>query len=340
MRITLGRTGIETPQNAFGALPLQRIGTSEAVRLLHKARDGGMTFFDTARAYTDSEEKLGTAFDGSWNGLFVASKTMARTPEGVRADLETSLRTLKTDCIDLYQLHCVPRCWRPGDGTGMVEELLAAKAAGKIRHFGVTAHLVAVAEECVESGIYETLQFPFSCLADDREQALVRRCAEVGVGFIAMKGLAGGLLRRSDAAMAWMRTFPNALPIWGIQRESELDEWLRYMSDPPDMTPELAEVIARDRKELSGRFCRGCGYCMPCPQGIQINNCARTSLLLRRMPSQTWLTPEWQAEMAKIETCTRCGRCAARCPYGLDTPALLRDNWEDYRRVLSGATSL
>ncbi len=336
--IPLGRTGITPPRNAFGALPVQRVPTSDAVRLLRRARDGGMTYFDTARAYSDSEEKLGRAFGGSWTGLHIATKTMARTPAGVRADLETSLRALKTDCIDVYQFHCAPRCWRPGDGTGMVEELLKAKTEGKIRHIGITAHLIAVAEECAGSGIYETLQFPFSHLATPREEALVRRCADLGVGFVAMKGLAGGLIRRADAAMAYIRQFLGVLPIWGIQRETELDECIRFMDAPPAMNADRAAAIARDREELSGSFCRGCGYCMPCPQGIQINNCARTSLLLRRAPSKAWLTPGWQAEMAKIGRCTHCNRCASRCPYGLDTPALLRANLEDYRRVLSGQT--
>jgi len=263
---------------------------------------------------------------------------MAKTPAAFREQLETSLRTLRTDRIDVYQFHCAPRCWRPGDGTGMVEELLKAKTEGKIRHIGITAHLIAVAEECAGSGIYETLQFPFSHLATPREEALVRRCADLGVGFVAMKGLAGGLIRRADAAMAYIRQFLGVLPIWGIQRETELDECIRFMDAPPAMNADRAAAIARDREELSGSFCRGCGYCMPCPQGIQINNCARTSLLLRRAPSKAWLTPGWQAEMAKIGRCTHCNRCASRCPYGLDTPALLRANLEDYRRVLSGQT--
>ena len=214
--------------------------------------------------------------------------------------------------------------------------MLAAKAAGKIRHICVTSHLVAVAEECVDSGLYDTLQFPFSYLASDREVALVKRCEAANVGFIAMKGLAGGLITRSDAAMAFISQFPNVVPIWGVQRERELDEWLSYMDATPSMTPERWALIERDRKELSGSFCRGCGYCMPCPAGIQINNCARMSLMLRRAPSSAWLTPAWQAEMEKIDHCVNCRRCASRCPYGLDTPNLLRANLADYRRVLAG----
>lgn len=339
--VALGRTGLEVPQNGFGALPIQRIPKADAVRLLRRAFDGGMRLFDTARAYTDSEEKLGAAFGGGLRDRIVlASKTMARTPAEFRAQLDASLRALRTDRIDIYQFHCAPQCWRPGDGSGMYEEMLAARKAGKIRHIGITAHLVGVAEECVGSGLYETIQFPFSHLASDREVALVERCAGAGVGFIAMKGLAGGLITRSDAAMAFVAQFSNVVPIWGIQREAELDEWLSYMRGTPTMTPERAAAIGRDRAELSGSFCRGCGYCMPCPAGIKINNCARTSLLLRRAPSSAWLSPEWQAEMAKIESCTRCGRCASRCPYGLDTPALLKANLEDYRRVLAGETAV
>ena len=172
-QITLGRTGITTPQNAFGALPIQRISKDEAVHLLRKAYDGGMTYFDTARAYSDSEEKVGEAFKGMRDKIFIASKTMARTPEESWEQLETSLKTLGTDYIDVYQLHCVPQCYKPGDGTGMYECLEEAKKQGKIRHIGITAHLIQVAEEIVQSGLYETLQFPFSYLASDREKKLV-----------------------------------------------------------------------------------------------------------------------------------------------------------------------
>ena len=338
--LTLGKTGITVPQNAFGCLPIQRVTLGTAVHLLRSAYDGGMRFFDTARAYSDSEEKVGAAFEGMRDKIVLASKTQAKTVEGFWKDLETSLTLLKTDSIDIYQLHCVPQCYRPGDGTGMYECMEAAKREGQIRHIGITAHKISVAEEAVRSGLYETLQYPFSYLASPKEQELVALCREKNVGFIAMKGLAGGIITNSRAAMAFMADYDNVLPIWGIQREAELDEWLSYMEETPCMTAELAAFIEKERAELAGDFCRGCGYCMPCPAGIQINNCARTSLLLRRAPSAAWLTPAWQAEMQKIDGCLNCGSCASRCPYGLDTPALLRKNRADYQAVLAGQVNV
>ena len=335
-QVVLGRTGITVPQNGFGALPIQRVTKEEAVRLCREAYAGGMVYFDTARAYSDSEEKLGEAFGGMWDKVYIATKTHAKTPEEFWKHLETSLQNLRTDCIDVYQFHCVNQCWKPGDGSGMYEAMLEAKKQGKIRHIGATAHKIQVAFDCVESGLYETMQFPFSYLASKIEIELVKLCKEENVGFIAMKGLAGGLINRSEAAMTYIGQYDNVLPIWGIQREKELAEWLTYMKDTPVMTDEIKAYIEKEQTELSGAFCRGCGYCMPCPAGIMINQCARMSLMLRRAPSKAWLTDEMQAEMKKIENCLNCRQCTKKCPYELDTPALLQKNYEDYKRVLAG----
>lgn len=334
--VTLGKTGIVTPQNAFGALPIQRVDLDTAVRILRKAYEGGMTFFDTARAYSDSEVKLGAAFEGMREKIYIASKTAAKTPEAFWQDLHTTLTNLRTDYLDIYQLHCVGQCYRPGDGTGMYEALQEAKAKGMIRHIGITAHKIGIAEEIVASGLYETLQFPLCYLATERDLALVRSCAEAGMGFIAMKGLSGGLLTNAEACMAFMTQFDHVLPIWGIQRESELDQWLAFFDREPKMTDELQAVIDKDRAELLGNFCRGCGYCAPCTVGIQINQCARMAQLIRRSPSATWLSPEWQAEMEKIDKCVNCGACLKRCPYELPIPELLRKNLTDYRAIVAG----
>ena len=338
--VTLGRTGITVNKNGFGALPIQRIGTDEAVRLVRRAYDAGITFFDTARFYTDSEEKLGAAFDGMREKVILATKTAAANAEEFWEQLATSLHNLRTDYIDIYQFHNPAFCPKPGDGTGLYEAMLTAKAQGKIRHIGITNHRLAVAEEAIASGLYETLQFPFCYLASEQDIALVEKCREAGMGFIAMKAHSGGLITDSAAAYAFAAQYDNVLPIWGIQRERELDEFISYIDNPPAMTGELKALIAHDREELSGDFCRGCGYCMPCPVGIEINNCARMSLLLRRSPSELQLTLEVQEKMKKIENCLHCNQCKSKCPYGLDTPALLAKNYEDYKRVLAGEDSV
>lgn len=333
-KITLGKTGLVIEQNAFGALPIQRVNLEEAVKIIRKAYEGGMTFFDTARAYSDSEIKLGEALVGIRENVIIATKTAATTPEGFWKDLNQSLENLKTDYIDIYQFHWPKQCYKPNDGTGMYECMLEAKKQGKIRHIGITNHSIDIAYEAIECGYYETLMFPFSYLSTEKELNLAKACKEANVGFISMKSLAGGLITNSKAAYAFIRQYDNVLPIWGIQRESELDEFLSYMDHEPQMNEELEAVIKHDQEELMGEFCRGCGYCMPCPVGIQINTCARMSLLLRRSPSASHLSESGQAMMKKIEDCLNCGKCKSKCPYGLNTPELLKRNYEDYKQVL------
>jgi len=334
--VRLGNTGIEVPKNAFGALPVQRVTLEEAVMLLRKAYDGGMRFFDTARFYTDSEVKLGAAFDGMREKVYIATKTGATTVEQFWKDLQTSLQNLRTDYVDLYQFHNPSFCPKPGDGTGLYEAMLEAKAKGMVRHVGITNHRLNIAMEAIQSGLYETLQFPFCYLSTEKDLELVEACKKAGMGFIAMKALSGGLITNAKAAYAYLAQFDNVLPIWGIQRERELDEFLAFMTNPPVMDEEIKAIIEKDRGELLGEFCRGCGYCMPCPVGIEINNCARMSLMLRRAPSKAWLTESWQEKMKLIEKCLHCGRCKEKCPYGLDTPTLLKKNYQDYKEILAG----
>ncbi|MCM1149232.1 MAG: aldo/keto reductase [Butyricicoccus sp.] len=335
IQVTLGRTGLTVSKNGFGALPIQRISRDEAAHLLRKALDAGIDYFDTARAYTDSEEKIGYALSARRGEFTLATKTTATGEEGFWNDLHTSLKNLRTDCVDIYQFHNPAFCPKPGDGSGLYEAMEQARSQGKIRFIGITNHRLAVAREAVESGLYDTLQFPFSYLSSPEEIALVEQCKASGVGFICMKALSGGLIVNSAAAYAFQAQYDNALPIWGVQRESELDEFLSYIDNPPQLTDELRAIIDRDRGELSGEFCRGCGYCLPCPAGIDIPNCARMSLLLRRSPAQGHLTPEGQEKMARIDSCVHCNHCADHCPYGLNTPELLRRNYEDYKTFLN-----
>ena len=334
--VRLGKTGITVNKNGFGALPIQRVPMNEAVRLLHKAFDGGIRFYDTARMYTDSEEKLGQAFLDRRNQVFISSKTGASTAEGFWKDLDTTLTNLKTDHLDIYQFHNPAFCPKPGDESGLYDAALEAKKKGMILHIGITNHRLNVAQEAIDSGLYETLQFPFCYLSGEPELKLLEGCKKKDMGFLSMKALSGGLITNAAAAYAFQAQFPETLPLWGIQREAELDQFLSFVSDPPSMNEELSAVIEKDRSELLGDFCRGCGYCMPCAAGIEINNCARMSLLLRRAPSAGYLTPEWQEKMRKIEDCKHCNSCRKKCPYGLDTPELLKKNYEDYKEILNG----
>ncbi|MBQ8536676.1 MAG: aldo/keto reductase [Clostridia bacterium] len=333
-RITLGRTGITTCKNAFGALPIQRISKEEAKKLLLKAYDHGVTFFDTARAYSDSEEKIGYAMS-HLKDIYIATKTAATTAEAFWQDLHTSLKNLKRDYVDIYQFHTPAFCPKPEDGSGLYEAMLEAKKQGKIRFISITNHRLKVAWEAVESGLYDTLQFPFSYLTGKQEEELVAACEKAGMGYLAMKALAGGLITHTAAAYAFLNQYP-VLPLWGVQKEWQLDQFLAFNENPPALDEEKLAQIQKDRQELAGSFCRGCGYCMPCPAGIQINDCARMSLLIRRAPSQQFLTEDFQKKMAKIDQCIDCGHCKAHCPYGLDTPNLLKENYRDYKEILAG----
>lgn len=339
--VTLGSTGITVNKNGFGALPIQRVTMQHGVHLLRKALDAGITFFDTARKYTDSEAKLGQAFqDIDRSRIYIASKTPAKTADDFWADLEESLKQLRTTYLDIYQFHNPSFCPKPGDGTGLYEAITQAKDQGKVRHIGITNHRLNIAKEAIESGLYETLQFPFSYISGDQELELVKMCQDHNMGFIAMKGLSGGLLTNYQACYAFLAQFNNVLPIWGIQRDAELDQWISCIDNPPRLTPELSALIQQDRLDLSSQFCRGCGYCMPCTVGIEINTCARMIQFIRRSPSQPVLTPAGIAKMHKINDCINCGLCKTRCPYSLDIPTLLRKNLEDFDNILSGRTTI
>ena len=332
--LRIGKTDLIIEQNGFGALPIQRISHEETTVLLHKAVDMGMNFFDTARGYTDSEEKLGNAFHGRWSSLVVASKTPAQNAKSFWEDLTTSLRNLQTDTIDIFQFHNPSFCPKPDGEDGLYNAMLQAKKEGKIRYIGITNHRLDVAHEAVESGLYDTLQFPFSYISGAEELELYNRCVEKGMGFIAMKALAGGLITNAYVASAWISQYSNAIPIWGIQRMSELEEFGDIIHNPPALDETALSIIATDREQLKGDFCRGCGYCMPCPKGIDIRSCARASLLLRRAPTDIILSEKGREMMEKVLLCVNCGLCKSRCPYSLDIPMLIRRNYADYRTML------
>ncbi len=334
-QIKFGGTGLTVSRTGFGCLPMQRVSFDEAKALLRYAYEHGVNFFDTARGYTDSEEKLGYALADVRENIVIATKSGAKTGTELEAHLEDSLRCLKTDYIDIYQFHNTPFVPMPGGADGLYDAALRAKAAGKIRHIGITSHSLERARAAVESGLYETLQFPFNHLSSEGELALAELCAQRNVGFICMKGMSGGLVTNARLPFAFIRQFDNAVPIWGIQRMSEIEEFIALSENPPSLTEELLDGIERDRRELAGAFCRGCGYCLPCPVGIPIHMANRMRELLARSPSQNWLSPAWREGMEKISECTTCGACAKKCPYGLKPFETLPAQLASYRAFLA-----
>ena len=334
----LGKTDLEVNKNGFGALPIQRCSMEESIEILKKAYENGINFYDTAHFYTDSEEKMGNAFeDIPREKIYLASKTTAETPEDFLSDLETSLKSLKTDYLDLYQFHNIS--FVPKEDDELFKAMLEAKENGMVRHIGITTHKITHAHEAIDSGLYETLQYPFSYLSGEEEIELVNKCRDLDVGFIAMKAMGGGLITNSKASFAFLNQFDNVLPIWGIQKISELDEFLSY-DENTILDDDLKAAIEKDKKELGENFCRGCGYCMPCTEEINISLCARMSLWIRRFPSEPYLTEEYQEMMEHTTDCTECYSCVDRCPYELDIPELLKENYEDYQNVLSGKTKV
>jgi len=332
--VTLGSTGIKVNKNGFGALPIQRLSETEAIVLLKKAYENGITFYDTARGYTDSEKKIGLALSDVRDKIYIATKGPPVDVKTFWENLEISLNKLKTDYIDIYQFHNPSVCHRPGDEHGLYDAMLEAKAKGKIRHIGVTYHRFDSAKEAAESGLYETIQYPFSYLSGQEEIDFVRFCEEKNIGILAMKALAGGLITESAAAYAWLAQFNNVVPIWGIQRENELDEFIQYQKKPPSLSGKERIIIARDTAELSGDYCRGCGYCMPCPVGINVSIASRMSLMVKRAPPSLYLMEDWKKMMKRIPDCTNCGHCEENCPYNLDTRRLMRENWEVYKEII------
>lgn len=328
-KIQLGATGLMVTKTAFGALPIQRISFDESREILRAAYSAGINYFDTANAYTDSEKKIGDALADVRADIVLATKTSLLSVDAMKRNLEQSLRDMKTDYIDVFQLHNPERLIAADSPE--YEFLLDAKRQGMIRHIGITNHRIDIAREAVLSGLYEVMQFPFSALASEREIEFAELCAARDVGFVAMKAMAGGLIRRPAATFAFLERYPNVVGIYGIQRMVELEQWAAFDRDPPADDDAMQQLIDEERAALSGDFCRGCGYCMPCAVDIHISWAARMDMLLTRSPYKPLISKEWRDKMDLIDNCIDCGLCKSRCPYSLDTPNLLRSQLAFYR---------
>ncbi len=328
-KIHLGRTELYVSKTAFGALPIQRITVEESDAILKRAFESGINFYDTANMYTDSEMKIGHALHHVRNQIVIATKSQLFDKEKILKNIDQSLKSLQTDYIDIFQFH------NPAElpSEDIYEAVYKEKEKGKIRHIGISSHKINLAFDAVRSGLYETMQFPFSLLSQEKEIELVEECKRTDTGFIAMKAMAGGLINDSRASFGFMEQYDNVVPIYGIQKRSELEEFIALAKNPPLNDDDLKKRIEKSREGLSGDFCRSCGYCMPCPAQIDIPQSARISLLMTRSPSEPYLTKEFAQKMEKVNDCIECGECKSRCPYELDTPKLLKTELDRYHKL-------
>lgn len=329
-KIKLGRTNLMVTRSGFGALPIQRISFEDAKKILRKAYDNGINFFDTARMYSDSEEKIGYSLSDVRKDIIIATKSHANDKETLLKHLQTSLKNLKTDYVDILQLHNPEKLPNPEDPNGLYAGLLEAKKRGLVRFIGITNHRIDNAMEAATSELYDTIQFPLSSLSADNDLKLITECKKRDIGVIAMKALSGGLITNVASTFTFLRQFDNLVPIWGIQRETELDEFIALEENPPVLDDNMWSIINKDRLELAGDFCRGCGYCLPCPAGIEIPTAARITLLLGRSPYEGFLEDDFKEKMNLINNCIECGHCKNHCPYKLDTPNLLKRELKNY----------
>ena len=331
----LGNTGMTVSELGFGGIPILRLESGEAEKIVRHAFDRGINFFDTAYAYRDSEEKIGRAFAGRRDKVIIATKTMRRDGAGALEQLEQSLQRLQTDYIDLYQLHQVAQesVWQtisaPG---GALEVLQKAKAAGKIRFLGVTSHSRPMAIKLIQTGLFSTVQFPFNFIEVDAAGDLHPEARRLGLGILVMKPFAGGVIDNATVAFKYLRQFPDAIPLPGFDSVAAVDEVVSFYEMSNQVSDEDEMLMTTYRSELGQQFCRRCEYCQPCPQGVMITPAMGYQVVARRM-SPAVSVEFSRAAMETVPQCIECGICIQRCPYDLPIPTMLKKHyamWEQH----------
>ena len=332
----LGNTGLKVSRLGFGGIPIQRITQEEATALIRRLPEYGINYIDTARGYTVSEEYLGIAMEGIRDKFVLATKSMARTREAMEKDIETSLKNLRTDHIDLYQVHNAPPAQMKivtGEG-GALEALLEAKAAGKIGHIGITAHEIGTFEMGLEMDWVETIMFPYN-FVELQAADLIRKCAEKGKGFICMKPLAGGAIENAPLAMRFIASNKDiTVNIPGMANEDELKQNVAAACDPAPLSEDDLKEVQNIRDTLGNQFCRRCNYCQPCTMGINISFCFTINGYLTRYGLKDWAIGRYKGMAVEPNACIECGMCESRCPYHLPIIEMLKDVYSNFQKEI------
>ena len=322
----LGKTGLRISRMGFGGIPIQRIDAEGTKQVIHKLIEAGVNYIDTARAYTVSEEYLGYALEGIRDKVILASKSYSRSKEAMAKDVDISLRNLRTDYIELYQIHnpTVAELEQVQQPDGALAALLEAKAAGKIGHIGVTLHSVDLFEKAVEYDWVETIMFPYN-IVETQGEALIAKCVEKNIGFIAMKPLAGGAIDDATLALRFVAANPNVtVVIPGMAKPEEAEQNLAALSDSSALNAQELEGMEKIRKFLGTQFCRRCNYCAPCTAGIPISGVFLIEGYFSRYGLQDWAKERYEALAKKASDCIDCGACEPRCPYNLPIREMLK----------------
>ncbi len=335
-KIRLGKTEMMVTKLGFGGIPIQRVSEDEAVAVVKRCLELGIRYFDTANAYTTSEVRIGKAISGRRPEVVLATKTNSRTGEGVKGHLKLSLKQLGVEYIDLYQLHDVSNSKNLDmvlDPKGPIAAVEEAKRAGIIKHIGVTSHSMDTAKELVKTDRFETIMFPFNFITCEAADELLPLARKHDVGFIAMKPLAGGMLDNVTIAFKYLLQFPDVVPIPGIEKIGEIDEIIKVVEGPRQMTEAEQQEMQRLREELGSRFCRRCEYCQPCTEEIPISMVMVSASLAKRLPSRTIFSGAFAQALEKAANCTECGECEPRCPYHLPIREILAQQVEWYQEA-------
>lgn len=330
--VAFGSTGLKVSRMGFGGIPIQRIDAEGTKVLMHRLLDAGINYIDTARGYSVSEEYLGYGLEGIRDKFVLATKSMSRTKDTMAKDIEISLKNLRTDYIDLYQVHNpsmeqLATVTAPG---GALEALLEAKAAGKIGHIGLTAHSLTVFEAALSMDWVETIMFPYN-IVENQGAELIARCAAAGKAFIDMKPLAGGAIEDASLALRYVCANPNVtVTIPGMADPKELEQNLAAINNTSPLSSEELEKMEAIRKTLGTQFCRRCNYCQPCTAGINISGCFLFDGYLSRYGLADWAKGRYNAMAVKASACVDCGLCESRCPYNLPIRDMLKKVTEHF----------
>jgi len=335
-KIRLGKTDMMVSRVGFGGIPIQRLTEDEAVTVVRRCLDLGVTFLDSSHAYSSSEERIGKAIAGRREELVLSTRTPSRTRDGAASDLNLSLERLGTDYIDLYHIHGVNNLdslktiLAPG---GSMETLRKAKRDGVVNHIGLTTHSLDVAKEGVKSGHFETVMIALNFVNDVAANELLPLAKEHDVGVIAMKPLAGGMLDNVTIAFKYLLGFPEVLPLVGIDKTEYIEEIIRIVETPWSMSEIERHEMKRLKEELGTRFCRSCDYCQPCSEGIKISVVLNARSSVKRNPPELIFTGRFGEIIEQVANCQKCGECETKCPYGLPIMDMINEEADWFLQV-------